>query len=193
MHVNYVVMKKKIFKHVKVAEAEISAGFEPFTIRKGSLKDLYRLFDLYHCDMLKGPEVFSESVEKRVYFDHLLDNEYDEMSLWVAETQSGEILGWQSLVPCESDEELKLNFGECITFVFDDSLIPIVGAGLLASAVGEGKKANLLYLTSYIISSNKALQLVAKEAGFKQVTDFKVRNSKPIVLKFFLYTHMLFT
>lgn len=171
----------------------MSIGFEPFIVRKGTLKELYKIIDLYHCDMLRGPDAFSESVEKRVYFEHLLEREYEEMSLWVAENQNGEILGWQSLVPCAADEVLKQYLGECITCVFHKFLIPVVGASLLDRAVQEGRKSNLLYLTSYVISSNAALQQVAKEAGFRQVTDFEVRNSKLKVLKFLLFTHILYT
>jgi L-amino acid N-acyltransferase YncA len=167
-------------------------AFESFVVRPGTLRDLYSLIDIGNKDLMSVTFLQADWLEKKTYLDHLVEKKHQNMSLWIAEDDDKNIVGWQALLPYERDLHSNKNFAETITYVSDQTYTAWLGNSLLEPALAKAKEEEYDYLLTYIVSTNTFLQHVVEKAGFNRISDLiESGDAKVNTPNFFIYLHSL--
>lgn len=123
-----------------------------------------------------------EEVSKK--FRRNFDERNSIFNFWVAVNDSGDIMGWQSLIPFSNNPFRMIEYAESSTYISLHQRKMNLGSQLLAHALGEAKKNGLKFVVGFVASNNHSVIRLTQEIGFKLVGEMP--NTEQGILKLFL-------
>jgi L-amino acid N-acyltransferase YncA len=136
---------------------------ENITIRKSNESDFHRIFEIWlqNQDQAIGKKIESVSVEELKNELFQLFSKTPRSIFYVAELESNQIIGWQSLIPLFANPLISKYAAQSSTYVDRKFLNIDVGSALIKFAVTEAKKIGIDHIYGWVRSDNLATNKIA--------------------------------
>lgn len=136
-----------------------------FSVRLARVSDATSVAKIW----VEGQRAMPVHIEDRDYsemFAAKIRNQTPNFPIWVAETEEGEVAGWQSLSSSISHPFLQQFFAESSTYIDPSTQARGVGRALLRHAIAYAAHTPLRYITAYIKTTNKVALRIVEQLGF---------------------------
>jgi len=129
------------------------------------------------------------------YVAHLtwmMQSRNEVYKLWVAEAETGEIAGWQGLMPYVNNPFSRELSGECSTYVRPSSQAGGVAHILLYHVIAHARTTPLHHVVAFVAEDNKAVeQIGGKLGGWQRIGVIPPSHKPPKRPGMVLHVHML--
>lgn len=117
----------------------------------------------------EGLDVAEKRDFHRTFFANALERQDRNFKIW-GYVQDGELLGWQSLLPCQSAPAVWTKFAESSTYVKPGKRGSGIGAKLLVHAIREARHhSEIAYIMGFVSDDNTHVEKLIAEVGFVKV------------------------
>jgi L-amino acid N-acyltransferase YncA len=141
-------------------------------IRSATEADLPRVIAVWRAGagVALGRKVEAPSeAELLGHFRYRLSAATPPFGFWVYETDAGEVVGWQSLMPFENNPLERATIAESSTYVARDWARSGVGEALLRHAMVAAEDRGLTYVFGFVV--NEASVRLVEKCGWHRVGD----------------------
>jgi L-amino acid N-acyltransferase YncA len=105
----------------------------------------------------------------RQFFLNALQNQDQNFKFW-GYFEDSELVGWQSLLPCQSAPMIWHKFAESSTYIRAGSRYRGVGKALLQHAIYQARHhSELAYIMGYVSDGNPHVEALVQEVGFQRI------------------------
>lgn len=162
-------------------------GRNIFTIRLANDEDFEEIFTIWLDGISFSFDLtFINQVEIKEKFKSNFYLRFGIFNYWLAISEASEITGWQSLNKCTTNPLKDNHFAESSTYIKKVFRKDGVGELLLNYVFKEAKKSPLKYITAYISSENKGVNILIEKVGFIKVGQLPDLNLPEGSSKFFI-------
>jgi L-amino acid N-acyltransferase YncA len=140
-----------------------------FKIRRAEAKDDKEMIAIWKAGAVKAgvPLAIEDIYDVEEFFLGRLKGQTEIFQIWVAESEGGEILGWQSLSACTNNPVTRGFMAESSTYVRPEAARQGVGKALLLHAMNHAQQKGLRLLQGYISLGNTASAELVKRLGWQ--------------------------
>jgi L-amino acid N-acyltransferase YncA len=140
-------------------------------IRPATIDDLQSVVALWSSGQKLSIGFVPEEFNVEPYFEQILLTQGERFRIWVAIDSSGEILGWQSLMPCRNNPALRDSFAESSTYVDTSNKVRAVKVmvALIQHAMSHADTANIRYILGFVAESNKTTIRIVEREGWQRL------------------------
>jgi L-amino acid N-acyltransferase YncA len=135
------------------------------TIRLATSADLEAIYTIWLDGIMHSFEGFEYPVDLREQFYHNFTGCFSPFAFWVAEAE-GQVVGWQSLLPCTSNPLKRKLLAESSTYVTPKMQGGGTGELLLRSALQDAGRRGLQFVYGYVRHGNARLAKLVEQCGF---------------------------
>ena len=113
---------------------------------------------------------FEHPADLREQFYHNFASSHSPFAFWVAEVE-GQVIGWQSLLPCTSNPLKRKLLAESSTYVTPKMQGSGAGELLLRWVLQDAGRRGLQFVHGYVRHGNTRLAKLVEQCGFVLVSD----------------------
>jgi L-amino acid N-acyltransferase YncA len=99
------------------------------------------------------------------YLEGLMRSRDDVYKFWVAESEHGEIAGWQALMPYSNNPFSRELAGESSTYVRPSTQVGGVAYILLYHVIAHARTTRLHHVIAFVAEDNRPVALLAEKLG----------------------------
>ena len=121
---------------------------------------------------------FAHPADLREQFEHNFTSCRPPFGFWVAE-EAGQVLGFQSLLPCTSNPLKRHLLAESSTYVAAGEQDRGVGEPLLRRALAEAQTNGLQFVLGYVLAANERVVNMVERCGFASGTNLLIPQQPP--------------
>lgn len=143
-----------------------------YLMRDARLDELDEIYAIWQAGMAQhGYEIDPTKREKYCAdLEGMMRSQDDVFKFWAAESESGEIVGWQALMPYVNNPFSRELSGESSTYVRPSAQAGGVAYILLYHVIAHAKTTPLHHVVAFVAEDNKAVeQIGAKLGGWQRV------------------------
>ena len=148
-------------------------------IRRSSPADFDAIYAIWLDGLVHSFAGFDYPADLREQFHHNFVTCRTPFGFWVAET-AGNVVGWQSLLPCTSNPMKRHLLAESSTYIAPGSQSNGAGEALLRAALAWAGTAGLQFVLAYTLVSNTAVGRLYERCGFVPAGQLPPPHSPPL-------------
>ncbi|MGI4875551.1 MAG: GNAT family N-acetyltransferase [Janthinobacterium lividum] len=136
------------------------------TIRPALPADFEPVYAIWLAGIAHSFAGFAHPADLWAQFEHNFSSCRPPFGFWVAE-EAGQVLGWQSLLPCTSNPLKRQLLAEASTYVAASGQGRGVGEPLLRRALAEAAQSGLRFVLAYTLAENARVGQLYERCGFR--------------------------
>jgi L-amino acid N-acyltransferase YncA len=152
-----------------------------YLMRDARPDELDEIYEIWRAGMEQhGYELDPARREKYfAYLKGMMESQDDVFKFWVAEAETGQIAGWQALMPYANNPFSREFGGESSTYVRPSSQAGGVAYILLYHVIAHAKATSLHHVVAFVAEDNKAIEQIGEKLGGWQRVGVIPPSSKP--------------
>ncbi|MDO7886646.1 GNAT family N-acetyltransferase [Hymenobacter cheonanensis] len=135
------------------------------TIRPAAPVDFEAIYAIWLEGIAHSFAGFAHPPDLREQFHHNFATCQPPFGFWVAE-EAGQVLGWQSLLPCTSNPLKRYLLAESSTYVAADVQLKGLGESLLRKALNEAGMREIQFVIGWVRTNNSGIAKMVARCGF---------------------------
>ena len=136
------------------------------SIRPAAPADFEAIYAIWLAGIEHSFAGFPHPPDLREQFHHNFATCQPPFGFWVAE-EAGEVVGWQSLLPCTCNPLKRHLMAESSTYVAAGARGQGVAKPLLRHALAEARGLQLQFVLGYVLAGNVRVASLVKAVGFE--------------------------
>ncbi len=132
---------------------------------------MYQIWEEGTATAFSNPTLSGQNKEPfyRQFFQNALTRQDHNFKIW-GYVVEGVLLGWQSMLPCQSAPMVWHKFAESSTYVRQGNRYRGVGRALLIHAIYEARHhSELAYILGFVSDGNPHVEALVQEVGFQKI------------------------
>lgn len=138
-----------------------------FLMRDARLDELGEIYAIWRAGMEQHGYVLDPAKDQQYagYLESLMRSRNDVYKFWVAESEAGEIAGWQALMPYSNNPFSRELAGESSTYVRPSAQVGGLAYILLYHVIAHARTTPLHHVVAFVAEDNKPVALLAEKLG----------------------------
>lgn len=141
-----------------------------YLMRDARLDELGEICSIWQAGMEQHGYAIDPAKREKyfAYLEGLLRSRDEIFKFWVAESEQGEIAGWQSLMPYGNNPFSRELNGESSTYVNPRAQAGGVAQILLFHVIAHAKTTPLHHVVAFVAEDNQAIDQIGKKHGWQR-------------------------
>jgi L-amino acid N-acyltransferase YncA len=138
-----------------------------YLMRDARFDELDEIYAIWQAGMEQhGYEIDPAKRDKyAAHFERMMRSQDEVFKFWVAESEHGELAGWQALMPYGNNPFSRELGGEASTYVRPSAQAGGVAYILLYHVIAHAKTTSLHHVVAFVADDNKAVEQIGGKLG----------------------------